>query len=118
LQFEFKGGDHGSTHNVPVEVASDAAARIQELGFQGEFEMMVDHTKQIVTDLLSLEITLYEDPDEPGEPRIVITAWREGPGTVSDPTRSKWVDWYLETFPADICRWFLFEVDYKDNHGG
>jgi hypothetical protein len=102
---------------VPVEVSADAAARIKELGMQREFERMLEHTKQTVSDLQSIEVTLYDDPYEPGEPRMVITAWREGPGTIADPTRANWVDWYVETLPPDICRWFGFQVDYRTDHG-
>src|SRR5689334_23947988 len=91
---------------VPVELRPDATARIEELRMQSEFEQMVERTRQTVNDLQAIEVNLYNDPYEPDKPRIVITAWKEGPGTVGDPTRASWVDWYIEAFPPSVCRWF------------
>jgi hypothetical protein len=102
---------------VQVEVVPDAAARIQALGMQREFEMMVDHTKQTVAELHSIEVTLYNDPYEPGEPRMVITAWREGPGSVDDDTWDNWTDWVIHSFPPDVYPWFGFHVSYRHNNG-
>ena len=102
---------------VPVEVTPDATARIEELGMRREFEKMIEYTKKAVDDLQSIDVTVYDDPYEPGEPRMVIRAWREGCGTVDDPSRSSWVDWYVKTFAPDVRRWFSFEIDYGTNHG-
>lgn len=98
---------------VPIEVKPEATARIEDLGMQSEFEQMLEHTRQTVTDLQSIDVSVYNDPYEPDEPRIVITAWKEGPGTVDDPTRATWVNWYVEAFPPGVCRWFSFEVAYR-----
>lgn len=102
---------------IPVEVSPEAAARIEELGMSKEFEAMIEHTKQTVAGLHTIQAGLYGDPYEPGEPRIVITAWKDGPGTVDDRTRGAWVDWYVETFSPNACRWFSFQVDYRTDHG-
>jgi hypothetical protein len=102
---------------VSVEVTPEAAARIEQLGLRPEFEKMVEHTKQTVDDLQSIEVVVYDDPYEPGEPRMVITAWRSGPGSVDDPTWDRWVDWAVRTFPPDVCRWFGFHVSYRRDYG-
>ncbi len=103
--------------SIPVEVTPDAAARIEELGMWKQFEAMIEHTKRTVADLQSIEVTLYHDPYEPGEPRLVITAWRQGPGSVDDPTWDNWVDWVIGTFSPEVCRWFGFDVSYRREHG-
>jgi hypothetical protein len=102
---------------LPVEVTPAAAARIEELGMQREFEQMLEHTKQTVTELHSIEVTLFNDPYEPGEPRLVITVRREGPGSVDDPTWDNWTDWVIHSFPPDVYRWFGFHVSYRHDNG-
>ena len=105
-----------ATTTIPVEVTPEASARVEELGMQPEFEKMVEHTKQTVADLQWIEVTLFDDLEEPGAPRIVIAAWRKGPGMENDRTWDSWTDWVIRTFAPDIHCWFGFEVDYRDRH--
>ncbi len=47
---------------------------------QREFEEMLEHTRQTVAGLHSIEVEAWDDPSEPGQPHVVITAWRDGAG--------------------------------------
>jgi hypothetical protein len=106
-----------ATTTVHVRVADDAAARIKELGLEKEFEAMLEHAKQAVPDLRSIEVNLYYDPGEPGEPRAVITAWQKGTPALDDPTEKNWDHWVVRTFSPDVHRWFSFEALSWDNYG-
>jgi hypothetical protein len=102
---------------IPVQLATDALARVDELQMQRQFEAMLEHTKQSVPDLQTIEVTLYRDPHEPDEPRIHITAIKAGPSSPNDPTWDNWGHWFVRAFPPEVCRWFGFDVDYRDDHG-
>jgi hypothetical protein len=91
---------------------------VKELGMERELEALLEHAKQTVQDLYSLEVTSFEDFDEPGEPpRLVITACRDVVGTADDPTWSQWAEWFVRAYPSDVIRWFGFEVSYRKPHG-
>src|SRR5262249_46346075 len=91
---------------IPVQIEEDAAAAIAELGLQREFEMILDHAKQTIPDLRSIEVTRYDDPDEPGPPRVVITVWLNGDRSQEPPRREKWDRWILDTMPPKVLHWF------------
>ena len=102
---------------IPVRVAADAAARVKDLDMQRQFDAMLDHTKQSVPDLHSIEVSLYRDPQEPEDPRIHITAIRASHSSADDSTWDNWGHWFVRAFPPDVCRWFGFDVDYLNDHG-
>jgi hypothetical protein len=106
-----------TTATVPLHVETAAAGRINELGLQREFEAMVAHTRQTVSNLRSIEVKLYDDPDEPGQPRLTIIAWRNGPQEVDDPTHREWDAWVIQTFPPWVLRWFGFDALSWDECG-
>jgi hypothetical protein len=102
---------------VPVRVEAEAAARVQKLGLQREFEAMLEHTRQTVPNLREIEATLYRDPDDPEAPRVIITAWKNGPGAPDDPTERDWDAWEVRNFPPDVFRWFSFNALSWDDYG-
>ncbi len=103
----------GDAAAVPVHVAPDAAARVVELSREGEFEAMLQHTRQAVAGLRAIEVGLYDDPDEPGQPRVIITAVKGAPAGPEDMTWEEWGHWFVRTFPPGVCRWFGFDVEYR-----
>ncbi len=105
-----------ATTAIPVEIAPDAAARIEELGMQREFEAMLEHTKQTVTNLESISVTRFDDPDDPEESRVTIKAWQHGPPSVDIAAWDHWGSWFVKTFPPDVCRYFSFTTRYRENN--
>ena len=93
---------HSST--VPVTITPDAAARVAELGMQAELEQMIEHTRQIVPGLQSLEVVLVERYDLGGEPGITIRALT----TLFPPERveDQWGSWQVRAFPGRVCEHF------------
>src|SRR5947209_4902243 len=93
---------------IPVQIEEEAATRIAELGLQHEFEMILEHTKQTVVNLRSIDVTRYDDLSEPGPPRVLFIAWLNGDQAEEDPTREQWVKWILDTMPPKVLHWFGF----------
>src|ERR1700737_3447777 len=91
-----------------AHVAADAAARVVELGMEREFREMLDHTEKSIPNLRSVAVMLYHDPGEPGQPRVLITAYRAGAESVDDRAEADWSAWQVRAFPPQVCRWFSF----------
>ena len=95
-----------STATIPTTVSPEAEAFIAGLGFQAEFEAMLDHTRLAIADLRAIEVYL---DDVPGTipPGIVIDAHRGEPWVGDDPTNRDWGRWLVETFPPEVCQHFV-----------
>jgi hypothetical protein len=98
---------HATT--VPVTVRPEADELINELGLRGAINQMIEHTRQVVADLHSIEVTrellLAERPEER---RVVIEAVRTGPTPPEDPTDKEWQEWLLQSFPRDVSGRVIF----------
>jgi hypothetical protein len=104
---------------VPVSITPEADARIDELGIRLEVEQMLEYTRRTIPDLVAIEVERYDDPDEPGDPRIIIIAWQAAP-LDSTPDRSQlyqWVEWFIQAFPSEVTRWVSFDVWHRDSDG-
>lgn len=106
-----------SPMTIPVQVEEDAAARIAELGLQSEFERILEHAKQTITDLRSIEVTRYDDPHEPGPPRVLITAWLNGDPTQEHATQEQWDRWVIDTMPSKVLHWFGLNACHWESYG-
>jgi hypothetical protein len=96
----------------------EAKALVDALGMQPELTAMLEHTRQTVTELESIDVERYDDPEGADEPRVVITAWRNDPDLANDRARDQWRDWFVETFSGDV-RWnFGFSVRYRVANAG
>jgi hypothetical protein len=100
------------TSDIPVTITSEAAAHVVTLGRQREFEVMLEHTRQVVSELQAIEVTLVEPYDWGDDPRVIIEATKAGPYQGDDPTQRQLGAWKVRTFSPDICRHFLMTVAY------
>src|SRR5260370_14628509 len=97
---------------VPIIIEPEASARVAELGMQKEFELMLEHARQAIPELLQLHVTLEPPYDTGDEPRVVTEALRGVPFHVDDPTRPQWITWAIENFPPDVLRHFTTLILY------
>lgn len=95
------------TAAMPITVAADAAARVEELGMRREFQAILEHTKVAVQGLRAIEVTLEHDPYPDADPIVLITATMDDPGLENDPTESHWDTWMIENFSPDVGRHFV-----------
>lgn len=107
-----------ATVTVPVTIAEEAATRVAELGMQSELDRMLEHTKQAVPGLRSIEVTLEYDYEEIDRGPI-ITLWchRNDPGPIRDLTNWNWGAWFVETFPPEVCEHFVMLSCYENSDG-
>ncbi len=107
-----------TTTAIPLTVSPEASARIAELGMQAEFEQMLEHTRQTVPRLHSIEVILAYDPCPTVEPMVVIEPHRDEPPPGDDPTDREWAAWQSSTFPPNVCANFLMMSWYEATPNG
>jgi hypothetical protein len=99
---------------VPTTVSAEAAARVAELGMRREFEQMLDHARQTIPNLSAIDVTRYDDPDEPGQPRVLIGFITDTPSPAEkDEAWWRWTHWEVQAFPPHVLRWFGAEMRYR-----
>jgi hypothetical protein len=95
---------------VAVTITPEAAARVAELGMQAELERMLEHTRQTVPGLRSVEVQEAPPYDTGDETGITILATIVNPQLEYDSTDSEWGHWKVMTFPADVYRYLRHDV--------
>ena len=96
----------------------EAAARVAELGMQTELERMLEHTRQTVSGLRSIEVQLALPYDTGDETSIVIQATMDDPQLEYDLTDTDWGKWQVRTFPPEVCQYFVMMTVYGQAHEG
>jgi hypothetical protein len=100
------------TTTIPIAIAPEAAARAAELGMESEFDAMVEHSKQAITGLQSLDVRLEIDPEGEDEVRVVLWARREDRNVGNDKSEWHWDEWMVQSFPPEVCRHFVLVMTY------
>jgi hypothetical protein len=101
---------------VPLTITPEAAARVAELGMQAELERMLDHTRQTVPGLRSIEVQLALPYDTGDETTLIIEVGMDDPYRLDDPTWEQWSYWQISTFPPHVCRYFTMMPVYGPPH--
>ena len=103
---------------IPTTVTPEAAARIAELGIQGEVDRMLEHTRQTIPNLRRIDVTL-DDPHGTGDqPYLTIWATRGDTYHPDDSSRQEWGRWKVTTFPPQVCEQITLVTSYEDGHAG
>jgi hypothetical protein len=91
---------------IPVYVADDVAARVDELGMRAEYEQMLEHVKQAVPGLQFIRVTLEYDPVRPeDDPQVIIWARRDDATVEPSTAAVNWelAGWMGNDFPPEVC---------------
>jgi hypothetical protein len=105
---------------APVTVTPEAAARVQELGMQREFEQMLEHIRQTVPDLLRIEVELQYLVDEPETPpAVMMYAYRPyNPDDLGLHITREWDDWRTDCFGPEVRIYFSMALCEEAAHAG
>jgi hypothetical protein len=107
-----------TTAKVPITIAPDAADYVAELNLQREFEQMLEHAKQTVPGLRSINVTLVYDPETGYDPRVIIEAMMPEPERPEeDETESNYSWWKINTFPPAVFMHFCMMTVYEARDG-
>jgi hypothetical protein len=103
-----------TTTSVPVTIAAEATAFIDQVGQRTEFELMLERARRCVPGLRAIDVALDEATDEIS-PGVVIWTHRDDDGEADDRTQRSWIDWMAATFPAGVCQNFVLLPVYGAN---
>src|SRR5262245_9888867 len=96
--------DDMATITVPTTIAAEATAYAAELGMEAPFQQMLDHIRQTVSGLRSIEVKLEHPYDLGGGPSVVFDVLIDSPNWEQDRTRWDLRDWEINTFPPDVLQ--------------
>jgi hypothetical protein len=102
---------------IPVHVEPNAAVRIEELGMRGQLDQMLDYLKHNVPGLRAIAVDEDAEANPCDEATIIITTHQADPGLGPDPSYWSWLEWFAETFPAEVCRHFVRQTAYEAPNG-
>jgi hypothetical protein len=106
-----------TTTLIPVHIEPEAAARVEELGMRRQVDQMLEFLKQNVPGLRAISVAEDAEANPRDEATLIITTHQADPGPGPDPSSWRWLVWFAETFPAEVCRHFVRQMAYEAPNG-
>ena len=104
---------------VPVQIAADAAARVDELGMRREMDQMIEHAIKTAPGLRCIRVSLgVDDPHPALGPLVVIEVYRHPPPGGADKTDWGWSEWKAHTFSSEVCMYLMMWSRYREPPDG
>jgi hypothetical protein len=96
------------TTTVPLYVSPEAAARVAELGFQREFEQLIERARTTIQGVRRIEVQLEPPYDTHDNDQVVI--WiRIADDQLDIFSEEEYSRWTCENFSPDV-RWYISTV--------
>ncbi len=103
-----------TTMTVPVTIAPEARAFVEQLGQREDLDLMIDRAKHVVPGLKAIEVALDEATVEMPA-GVILWTHRDDTGADDDPTQRSWIEWMAATFPPEVCENFVLLPVYRAN---
>ncbi len=94
---------------VKVTVTPEAAARVAELGFQKEFDQLIEHARKTIPGVRKIEAIMEPPDDMHPEDQVVIWIGIADEQFRNNPGVKAYKLWRVETFSPDVC-WHIVTV--------
>jgi hypothetical protein len=101
---------------VPLSITQEATDYIAEKDLQQPYQQILDNLPRRFPDLQAIEVSVMDPYDLGGEPRVVFDVTRDDPGSLDDPTKQAWIDWFIEAFPPEVMQYFVVLSIYEPKH--
>lgn len=106
---------------APVSMPAEAVELVQQLGLRRAVEEMIEHTRQAVAGLRSIEVEAWYEQDaddQPPLPHITVIAWRDGHRSATDEaTERQWFEWCVRSYPPEVKQHVSFAVQCRGDYG-
>jgi hypothetical protein len=98
------------TTTIPVTVAPEAEAFLDERGVRPVFERLIEHACRTIPDLQAVEATFHPDVDGSCDDFIALHARSGIPEHDRGAVADAWMDWLYGAVAADVARHFILFV--------
>ncbi len=98
---------------VPVVIPANVTEYVAELGYEKQFEAMLQHVRENVPELVRIEVERYERLEKDDHDGMSIMAITRRPSPETPSIRRPLVSWLIATFPPEVLDRLLIEV-YPD----
>ena len=88
---------------IPVTIQLDAAAFLAEIGMERELNRVLDHAKETIPHLFTLDVGLHDFP-ETGPPSLTIYAHREPYFGRPDRAWDEFGSWTVRNFRPEVLQ--------------
>ncbi len=95
---------------VPLVITPEAQERLNELGFQAELGRMVEYARQVVPQLVNIEVTRFIRYDEDSPDGLRVTATTAKPWRKGDDLSWRMGRWEVETFPPEVLEHMTLDL--------
>jgi hypothetical protein len=105
---------------IPVTIRPEAAARVDELGLQQEFEQILGFVCRNFSGLSRLDVILSEPYDHVDDPIVYFEPHVLHPPPGEEPDREpwqSWCHWMTSAFSPDVLRHFNLSEVYESPNG-
>ena len=96
---------------IPTTLDPDAAAFLAEIGQERELEVLLDHARATIPNLIGLHVVLHDFP-ETGPPSLTIEAYRDPAPEGRDEAGREFSRWMGATFPPRVLQNFTLMAMY------
>ena len=105
-----------ATETIPLTITPEAAAHVAELGLREPFEQMLEHARQTIPGLRSLEVNLQPPYDIGGGECVIIDAYVTPPTGTNDPREREFNWWKSSTYSPEVSQHFCLLTTFQDCH--
>jgi len=98
-----------TTTTVPVFVSPEAAARVAKLGFQREFEQLIERARTTIQGVRRIEVQLEPPYDTHDDDQVVIWIRIADDQLLDNSMEEEYSRWTCENFSPDV-RWNISTV--------
>jgi hypothetical protein len=104
---------------VPVQIESEAAERLAQLGLQREFEQMLEHARQTIPHIRRIEVTSPPRYDNGGDPLVYLEVYVTQPESSEERLRLNYDydHWVFRTFLPEVHEHFPLAIYHETPDG-
>lgn len=95
---------------VPVVIPANVTEYVAELGYEKQFEAMLQHVRENVPELVRIEVERYERLEKDDHDGMCITVFTLRPSVETEAAFWTLNRWVHQNFPPEVCDVFIYEI--------
>lgn len=101
--------------NIPITITPEASAHVAKLGYEREFEEMLEHTLQTIPRIRRIEVSVQDDPEGVDIPVVMIHPFlAPSPDDAEEGHDAAWGKWVVQVYPPQVFEHFVL-ITFDDH---